>query len=156
MKLVFFRANKVNVEKGLSHIEIQPGGIQFQLKDKIIVLAAPVIIKVKQNGLVQDVLNSIQFDIYNEHSIDPICRGCKWSLLSVLNNSDGAVYQELLTAIYGDKVVPISRARAGWNEASVYSERRLFRAEYEEAFLRLTGGERHEAMQSVGHASASY
>ena len=149
MKLVFFRANKVSTENRLSQIEIQPGGIQFQWKDKIIVLAAPVVIKVKQNGLVQDVLSSIRFDIYNEHAINPICRGCKWSLLSVLNNSDGAVYQELLTAIYGDKVVPISRARAGRNEASVYSERRLFRAEYEAAYLNLTGGRGHELIGTV-------
>ena len=149
MKLVFFRANKVSTENGLSQIDIQPGGIQFQFKDKFIVLAAPVVIKVKQNGMVQGVLSSIRFDIYNEHAIDPLCRGCKWSLLSVLNNSDGAAYQELLTAIYGDKVIPISRAWAGRNEASFYSERQLFRAEYEAAYLNLTGGLGHELIETV-------
>lgn len=149
MKLVFFKANKINVENGLSQIEIQPGGIQFQLKDKLIVLAAPVVIKIKQNGLVQDVLSSIQFDIYNEDSIDPVQKGCKWSLLGVIHANDGAVYNELLNTMYSDKVIPISRAWSGRNEARVYSERQMFRAEYEAAYLDLIGGRKNEFIETI-------
>lgn len=91
MKLVFVKIDEVEQVEGTEQrvlLHIPTGGIQFGMRDKVIILAEPVTIEMKQDGTFVNVVRNVTFDVYTDLSLNPTEQQLPYSLFSVVAHED--------------------------------------------------------------------
>lgn len=129
MKLTFLKIDHIRECDCVKTIEIPGGGIQFEHKNHEIISVDPVSFQMTDYGNFENIMQDVQFEVYEPFNIKPNGDIKTYSLFSIIAHEDvqKAIYKKIVGVC---KSVPLK-----FNK----NESELFAMEYEYKYKKLLG-----------------
>lgn len=127
MKLAFIKIDCIVESADAKTIEIPAGGIQFEMRNQVIILDEPMQLEVTHEGHFNNLVREVNFAVYTDQSLNAV-KIMQESLFSIVAHEEvyRAIYKQMLQC----KVVPMYRP---------LDVRELFNLEFENAYKQMLG-----------------